>query len=87
MFNLFNNPFMNLSGANAAGGTDRFASGASRGLQPQFGLITTSGSGNPFDSSQGDQLSAFRTQLQNGVIAPNLNQPALPYTATKGWIV
>jgi hypothetical protein len=82
---LFNNPFLNL-GASPYGGADLFVSGkGGKTPQPQFGLVTSSGSGNPFEA-QGDQLSAFRAQMQSGAIAPNLYQPALPYTATKGWI-
>jgi hypothetical protein len=32
-----------------------------------------------------DPLSGFIRQLQNRDIQPNLNRPALPYTATKSW--
>ncbi|WP_303673300.1 hypothetical protein [Vampirovibrio chlorellavorus] len=33
-----------------------------------------------------DALSGFSAMLKNGEIRSNLNQPALPYTATKSWV-
>lgn len=52
----------------------------------------TQGGNNPFQQAplggqppQVDQLGVFRSQMQSGQINTNLNQPALPYTASKGW--
>lgn len=36
-------------------------------------------------SKAADPLGGFIRQLQNSDIQPNLNRPALPYTATKSW--
>ncbi len=33
-----------------------------------------------------DALTHFSNQLKFGAIRSNLNQPALPYTATKSWV-
>lgn len=47
---------------------------------------------NPFRQAQlqaqqppADQLGQFMNLMQGGLIKPNLNKPALPYTASKGW--
>jgi hypothetical protein len=47
---------------------------------------------NPFRQAQfkaqqppADQLGQFMNQMQGGFLKPDLNKPALPYTASKGW--
>jgi hypothetical protein len=69
--NVQPSPFMGLT--TASGGipqTNMFFSGSLPGRN---------------DDSHGDQLDAFRSQIALGMVTPNLYQPALPYTATRGW--
>jgi hypothetical protein len=46
---------------------------------------TKFGGGQPPIGGQPDQLGLFQSQIKSGQINPNLNQPGLPYTASRGW--
>lgn len=96
---MLNNPFFSFLLGSASQQQNAGNPAVSAKKSPAFGLTTASGIGptgappqmlfaGGSQEHQGDQLDMFRQQIQAGVIAPNLMQPpALPYTATRGWIV